>query len=292
MSKDKLDDHLKKISSTLGGQGESATGDKLDWYLNNITTLLENGGGGSTVELKTINDQDLHGEGNIEITTYQAFPADWSNYTTSTTKTIDFCKHIDNDNTATIGMGYFGGASFKDKPAGLSNFDIVVEILAGPKQNGVATKAIHLIGTSSNIYPYRWEYTFWSHTHESGWRGVQPELTTTSVSDGTPVTVIGFDSQGSIVKANIPTGKMYNHKVILDSTHRINIILPFEDSIDNHTSSLTQGIVGTLLHPDNSAPTLGLGWIFWNVDEWSLWDTTGTEIAYASSCNDVITELE
>jgi len=290
MSKDRLDDHLKNIASALGGSGTPTTEDKLDWYLNNITSLIE-GGGGSAIQLKTINGQDLQGEGNIEITTYQAFPADWASYTTSTTKTIDFCKHIDTDDTATIGMGYFGGASFKDKPAGLSNFDVVVEILAGPKQNGVATKAIHLIGTSSNIYPYRWEYTFWSHTHESGWRGVQPELTTSSITDGTPTTVIGFDSQGSLVKANTPSVKMYSHMVIM-TNNIIRLILPFADSIENHKASMVQGIVGTRLHFETYEPTLGLGWIFWNVDEWSLWDVTGTEIAYSETCNDVITELE
>lgn len=282
MDKDRLDAHLKKISSTLGGKDDPAKGDKLDWYLNNISGLLQEGGG-----LKTINGESLAGEGDIVITTFKAFPAAW-NKTTSSYTTKAFCDQIDADETAVIGMGYFGGAKWKDKPEGLANFDIVVEILAGPNN----TKAIHLIGTSSSVYPYRWEYTYWSHGSVSGWRGVQPELTTTSVTDGTPTTVIGFDSQGSIVKVNTPATKMYNHKVILDSTHRINIILPFADSINNHTSSLTQGVVGTLLHPDNSAPTLGLGWIFWNVDEWSLWDATGTEIAYASSCNDIITELE
>ena len=125
---------------------------------------------GGDIELKTINGQSIKGSGNIAITTYQAFPAAWPTDNKTTTKL--FCQVIDKDESAVIGMGYFGGARFSDKPQGLANFDIVVEVLEGPN----STKAIHLIGTSSSVYPYRWEYTYWSHGSVSGWRGVQPEI--------------------------------------------------------------------------------------------------------------------
>jgi len=292
---DKLDEYLNSIESGLGSSDTmpEGTADKLDWHLNKIAGLAANlSSGGSSQTFKTINGETITGEGDLSITTYQPFPSNWTK-TTSSYTTKAFCEQIDADDNATIGMGYFGGASFQDKPAGLSNFDVVVEILAGPKQNGVATKAIHLIGTSSNIYPYRWEYTFWSHSHESGWRGVQPELTTTSVTDGTVAKIIGFDSSNNLVKANTPAAKMYSHKVIMNG-NIIRLILPFADSIANHTASMAQGVVGTRLHFETSEPTvgLGLGWIFWNVDEWSLCDAAGTEIVTSATCNDVITELE
>ena len=128
----------------------------------------------SGTSIKTINGNDVLGEGNIAITTYQPFPASWPVDNNHTAK--QFCDAIDADSSAVIGMGYFGGAKWSDKPAGLSNGDVVVEILEGPNH----TKAIHLIMTSSSVYPYRWEYTYWSHGSTSPWRGVQPEITSSN----------------------------------------------------------------------------------------------------------------
>lgn len=120
--------------------------------------------------IKSINGESLLGKGNLSITTYQAFPSSWPTSSSYTAK--QFCDVVDADESAVIGMGYFGGAKWSDKPAGLANGDVVVEILEGPNR----TKAIHLIMTSSSVYPYRWEYTYWSHGSNSGWRGIQPEL--------------------------------------------------------------------------------------------------------------------
>ena len=169
---DRLNKKLLKIENSLGGTKKVPLGvqDKLGWHLDYIDKLIEEGGGGGDIQLKTINGQDLKGEGNIAITTYQAFPSSWPTDNQHTAK--QFCDVVDADETAVIGMGYFGGAKWSDKPAGLSNGDVVVEILEGPN----STKAIHLIMTSSSVYPYRWEYTYWSHGSTSPWRGVQPEL--------------------------------------------------------------------------------------------------------------------
>ena len=181
---DRLEQHLVNIEKDLGGDGKLPPNynqvDKLDWHLDKIESLLSGGVGGNVddvkvngesvledkvanINLKTINGEDVNGTGNIAITTYQAFPSAWPTDSSHTTK--QFCDAIDQDDTAVIGMGYFGGASWSDKPQGLANFDIVVEILDGPSH----TKAIHLVGTSSSVYPYRWEYTYWSHGSVSGW---------------------------------------------------------------------------------------------------------------------------
>lgn len=235
---------------------------------------------GGDIQLKTINGNSLKGTGNIAITTYQSFPEAWVSYTTSTKTTKQLCDVIDADETAVIGMGYFGGASFSDKPIGLSNFDIVIEILAGPN----SSKAVHLIGTSSSVYPYRWEYTYWSHGSVSGWRGVQPEI-------GINATLTGGEIPISSLKFGNTTysvGRLYRHDVTVDG-HKITVILPFNDTIANHTSSLAHGIVGTLLDA-NSIPT-GVGTVYWNVDEWEICDAVGTSIAYKATCGDTITEL-
>ena len=99
--------------------------------------------------------------------TYQVF-GNWP--TSSTTKA--FCDAINNDSSATIGMAYLGSTSFSDGPF-VGNGDTVVEILPGPNNS----KAIHLIITSGNIAPYRWEYTYWNNgSNVSGWIAFQQEL--------------------------------------------------------------------------------------------------------------------
>ena len=173
---DALGYRLTKIENALGGDTPIPNvEDKLGWHLEYIEELIQEGGSGS--QLKTINGQDLHGEGNIAITTYQAFDSSWPTDNNYTAK--QFCDVLDADENVVIGMGYFGGAKWSDKPAGLSNGDVVVEILEGPND----TKSIHLIMTSSSVYPYRWEYTYWNHGSTSGWRGVQPEITSSNKLD-------------------------------------------------------------------------------------------------------------
>ena len=155
-----LESKLKKIESALGGDKDTPeVYDKLGWHLDYIEELVQEGG---DVELKTINGQDLHGEGDIEIKTYQPFGASWP--TTSTTKA--FCDAIDVDELATVGNAYLGDASFSDLPFS-GNGDVEVQIMNGPNNS----KAIHLVLTSGNVAPYRWEYTYWNDgSNVSGWR--------------------------------------------------------------------------------------------------------------------------
>ena len=96
-----------------------------------------------------------------EAATYKPFKASWP--TTGTTAA--FCAAIDSDTSATIGNAYLGGASFSDLPF-VGNGDIVVEVLEGPNNS----KSIHLILTSGDVAPYRWEYTYWNNgSNVSGW---------------------------------------------------------------------------------------------------------------------------
>ena len=52
----------------------------------------------------------------------------------------------------------------------------------------VSTKVIHLILSSGNIYPYRWEYTYWNGSSPKGWIGFQPTLDSTNA--GANITIL------------------------------------------------------------------------------------------------------
>lgn len=119
---------------------------------------------------KTINGDSVVGEGNIAVVSNHAFKDSWPIGNQYTTK--QFCDVVNGDADAIIGMCYLGTGKWSDKPSGLANGDVKVEILAGPSN----TKAIHLTMTNSSVAPYHWEYTYWNNGSESGWRGFQPEL--------------------------------------------------------------------------------------------------------------------
>lgn len=60
------------------------------------------------------------------------------------------------------------------------NAEVVVEIMSG---TGTSGKVIHLVLTSGNRAPYRWEYTYWNNgSNISGWIGFQPELNSTQMN--------------------------------------------------------------------------------------------------------------
>ena len=190
---DRLAEILENVETTLGSTDKmpADTKDALEWHLNKLSALLADIAAGGDIELKTINGQELKGEGNIAITTYQPFNPDWPTGTNKTAK--QFCDAVNADENAVIGMGYFGGAKWSDKPQGLQNCDVVVEVLEGPNH----TKAIHLIITSSSVYPYRWEYTYWNNGLTSGWRGVQPAFPAPPTAEGTYTLTVSVDSEGN-----------------------------------------------------------------------------------------------
>ena len=125
----------------------------------------------SGTNIKTINNQSILGSGNMDIATNQAFPTSWP--TTSATTTKAFCDVVNADSGAVAGMSYLGEVRWSDLPSTLANAEVVVEIMHG---TGTSGKVIHLVLTSGNLAPYRWEYTYWNNgLSVSGWIGFQVE---------------------------------------------------------------------------------------------------------------------
>ena len=139
--------------------------------IGDLETALE--GKQDTLEsgetIKTINGQSVLGSGNIAIKTYQPFPAGWT-----VNGTVDeFCADVNADTSAIGGMAYLGDVIFSDLPFN-GNADAVVEIIRGTSVGG---KVIHIVITSGDRAPYRWEYTWWNNgLSTSGWKSWQETL--------------------------------------------------------------------------------------------------------------------
>lgn len=163
---------------------ESATVAVNDTYLYDGTnwTLLKTGSavtsvngqtGDVTVQatlvnqtnIKSVNNNSLLGSGNLELSTYLAYPAGWT--TTGTTKA--FCDDVAADTSAVEGKAYLGEVTFSDLPASMANGEVVVEIMDGTTSSN---KVIKLTCSSGNTTPYMWQYTYWNGgTDVSGWQG-------------------------------------------------------------------------------------------------------------------------
>ena len=164
----------------------------------------------ASINLKTINGNDVVGSGNIVIETYQPFNASWP--TSNSYTTAQFCAAVNAESSAVVGMAYLGGASWSDLPF-VGNGDVVVEVMQGPNN----TKAIHLILTSSNVAPYHWEYTYWNNGSTSGWRGFQPQLSAGSnitisnnVISATDTTYSSLNpAEGGLDESLVTTGEKY-----------------------------------------------------------------------------------
>ena len=112
------------------------------------------------------------GGGGGSVVANQAFPESWP--TGSSTTTAQFCAAVNADATAVQGGSYLGEVTWSDLPTGVGNAEIIVQIMDG---TGTSGKVIHLICTSGNVAPYRWEYTYWNDgASVSGWIGFQPAL--------------------------------------------------------------------------------------------------------------------
>ena len=155
----------------------NVTSDELG-YLSGVTSAVQTQINSKQDELvsgtniKTLDGNDILGAGNLELSTYLPFSSTWIIDST----TIAFCDIVNDDTNATVGKAYLGSVTFTDKPFS-GNGELVVEILQGPN---AGTKAIHLVLTSGNVAPYRWEYTYWKindTANTSGWIGYQTELT-------------------------------------------------------------------------------------------------------------------
>lgn len=124
-------------------------------------------------DLKTINGTSIVGEGDIVITTNYSFKDTWT--TDSTTNT--FLNDVYTDEDAIPGMTYLGELTCSDLPTGLNNAEALVEVMPSAT---AAEKVIHVVITSGNLSPYRWELTYWvigNTPHNSGWIAFQPLLT-------------------------------------------------------------------------------------------------------------------
>lgn len=114
------------------------------------------------------------------------FPSSWPVSSSTTTK--QFCDVVNADATAVQGMSYLGEVEWSDLPASIVNAEIVVEIMDG---TGTSDKVIHLILTSGNVAPYRWEYTYWNDgANVSGWIAFQDDIKTIAGYDATKVQVL------------------------------------------------------------------------------------------------------
>ena len=142
----------------------------------------------SGVHIKTINENSVLGSGNLNIGTNRAFPNTWPTNTTFDA----FLKTIFTDTSAIQGNSYIGELSCSSGlPTGINNAEAIVEIMTSTV---ASSKCIHVILTSGNLAPYRWEYTAWHYNTQdetyssSGWIGFQPVIPftgATAQADGT-----------------------------------------------------------------------------------------------------------
>ena len=152
--------------------------------INDLEAIRSGAAAGATAlqsgDLKTVNGESVVGSGDIVITTNYSFDNSWTTNTTIS----DFLDDVYDDVKAIPGMTYIGELTCSDLPTGLNNAEAVVEVMPSAT---AATKALHVVITSGNLDPYRWELTYWvigNTPHNSGWIAFQPKLT-----QGTGITI-------------------------------------------------------------------------------------------------------
>ena len=162
------------------------------------------------ITIKTINNNELVGSGNVELSTYLTYPNTWT--TNSTTKA--FCDIIAADTTATVGKAYLGEVTFSDLPASLVNGEVVVEIMSGTTS---ANKVIVLSLKSGNVSPYAWQYVYWNGgTNTSGWKTFGDTLPSQTGNSGKFLTTDGTDTSWGEALVNKATG---TDSVVIESTY-------------------------------------------------------------------------
>lgn len=138
----------------------------------------------SGVNIKTINEQSILGSGNLNIGTNRSFPTTWPTNTTFDS----FLKTIFTDTSAVQGNSYLGELTCSGLPTGINNAEAIVEIMTSAV---ASSKCIHVILTSGNVNPYRWEYTAWHYNTQtetydkSNWIGFQPTIPFTGTDGST-----------------------------------------------------------------------------------------------------------
>jgi len=131
------------------------------------------------------------------LTTFKVFNPDW--VTDSTTAA--FCASVNSDPEAVAGIAFLGELTCSDLPFN-GNADAVVEIIDG---TGTSGKVIHIVITSGNISPYRWEYTYWNDgLNVSGWIAyATTDIVKANPSPAGSTSLTGIEIAG--VKYIIPT---------------------------------------------------------------------------------------
>ena len=164
----------------------------------------------SGTNIKTVNGNNLLGNGNIAIKTYQPFNSSW----TINSTTAQLCSDIDNDSSAVAGMAYLGILRNSDLPNNMMQADAVVEIIG---ESG-GSKVIHITITSADQYPYRWEYSYFNEHSVNGWVGFQPELVS-----GTNIKTINGESILGTGDLEIKNGsELFDIKTILTADAEAN----------------------------------------------------------------------
>lgn len=184
------------------------------------------------IKLKTINGNDINGEGDIAIKTYQSFNSNW----TVNSTTAQLCSDIDNDTNAVAGMAYLGILHNSDLPNNMIQADAVVEIIG---ESG-GSKVIHITITSADQYPYRWEYSYFNEHSINGWIGFQPELIS-----GTNIKTVNNESILGTGNLEIKSGSELNEFVItqeiFDEYKNENDYADLADIIDSE--EITQNVI-------------------------------------------------
>lgn len=104
----------------------------------------------SGVNIKTVNGFSLVGSGDVAISTYRGIPSSWDvNHTMA-----DLINSIAADTSAVPGESYMGTVHLSDLPGGLSQGELIIEVM--DELNGDKTVLFQL--SSADTSPYKWEY--------------------------------------------------------------------------------------------------------------------------------------
>ena len=104
---------------------------------------------------------------NVTVRNYKTFPENWARYGAMR----DLIDDINNDSTAEPGMSYMDTVGYNDLPGGMIQAEMMVDIMSQLDDLG---KVIRFTLTSTDRYPYHWEYTS-AYGSSGTWRGYLPD---------------------------------------------------------------------------------------------------------------------
>lgn len=134
-----------ELESTLNvstGGGGSFEQVQSDWSENDDTLP-------SYIKHKPANLSDF----NNDLPTYRPIPETWDTAHTM----AELIASINDDNSAVVGMAYLGTVHLSDLPADMVQAELIIDIVSRLGASG--DKVIVFTFSSSEVSPYRWEYT-------------------------------------------------------------------------------------------------------------------------------------